>query len=160
MTVKLFNQEAQNAVKKEIQQHHDMETYIPVDPSKLTLGEKREAVESLCNIVKKRCGRVKARQHGRGDMQKKSSAYKKEDVYAPTVHNDSVMIMSAIEAYERRDVMTVDCPGAFLRAMASDPVLVKLWGPLVEALLLIDLAMHRDYVTMDKRREDAVRAHE
>ena len=52
-SIKLFGQEARNAVQKEMQQHHDMETYIPVDPSKLTYEEKREAVESLCNIVKK-----------------------------------------------------------------------------------------------------------
>ena len=85
-----------------------------------------------------RCGRVKARQCGRGDMQRKSSIYKKQDVYAPTVHNDSVMMTSAINARERRDVMTIECPRAFLRAMASDPILMKLRGPLVEALFLID----------------------
>ena len=74
-------------------------------------------------------------------MQEKSSTYKKEDVYTPAVHNDSVMITSAINAYERRDVMTIDCPEVFLRAMASDPLLMKFRGPLVEALLLIDPAM-------------------
>ena len=130
-----------------------METYISVDPSKLTHEEKREAVESLCNIVKKRCGRVKARECGRGDMQKKSSTYTQEDVYAPTIHNDSVVITSAIDAYERRDVMTIDYPGTLLRAMASDLVLMKLRGPLVEALLLIDPAMYRDYVTTNKKGE-------
>ena len=86
-------------------------------------------------------------------MQKKSSTYKKEDVYAPTVHNDSVVITSSIDAYERRDVMAIDCPGAFLRVMASDPILMKLREPLVEALLLIDPAMYRDYVTTDKKGE-------
>ena len=140
-------------------QHHDMETYIPVVSSKLKIDEKREAIELLCNIVKKRCGRVKARQCGRGDMQKKSSTYKKEDVYAPTVHNDSVMITSAIDAYERRDVMTVDCPGAFLRAMASDPALMKLRGPLVKALLLVNPAMYRDYVATDKKGETMLYEH-
>ena len=48
---------------------------------------------------------------------------------------------SAIDAYEKRDVMTIDCPEAFLQAMASDPILMKLRGPLVDALLLIDPAM-------------------
>ena len=80
--VKLFGQEARNAVRKEMQQHHNTETYIPVNPPKLMYEEKREAVKSLCNLIKKRCGRVKARQCGRGDMQKKSSTYTKEDVYA------------------------------------------------------------------------------
>ena len=92
-------------------------------------------------------------------MQKKSLAYKKEDVYVPIVHNDSVMIMSAIDAYERRGVMTIDCPGAFLRAMASDPVLMKLRGPLVEALLLIDPVIPRDYVTTDKKGEKMLYVH-
>ena len=54
--IKLFGHEARNTEQKEMQQYHDMKTYIPVDPSKLTYDEKREAVESLCNIVKKRCG--------------------------------------------------------------------------------------------------------
>jgi phage terminase large subunit GpA-like protein len=160
--LKLFGQEGKNAVQKEMQQHHDMETYYPMDPSKLTHNEKREAVDSLVNIVQKRCGRIKARYCGRGDMQKKSSTYKKEDVYAPTVHNDSVMITSAIDAYERRDVMTIDCPGAFLRAMASDPVLMRLRGPLVEALLLIDPILDWDYICHDRqeRRETGVRENE
>ena len=45
--INLFGQEARNAVQKEMQQHHNMETYIPVDPWKLTYEEKREAIESL-----------------------------------------------------------------------------------------------------------------
>ena len=48
-------------------------------------------------------------------------------------------------------MITVDCPGAFLRAMANDPVPMKLHGPLVEALLLINPAMYRDYVITDKK---------
>ena len=70
--LKPFGQEGKNAVQKEMQQHHDMETYYSMDPSKLTHNEKREAVDLLVNIVQKQCGRIKARQCGRGDMQKKS----------------------------------------------------------------------------------------
>ena len=75
------------------------------------------------------------------------------------MHNDSVMITSAIDVYKGRDVMTIDCPRAFLRAMASDPVLVKLRGPLVEALLLIDRAMYLDYITTDKKGEKILYVH-
>jgi hypothetical protein len=49
--------------------------------------------------------------------------------------------------------MTIDCPGAFLRACASDPVLMRLRGPLVEALVLIDPALYREHVTTDKKGE-------
>ena len=98
--------------------------------------------------------RSKASQCRRGDLRKKSLTHTKEDVYAHTVHNDSNMITSAIGAYEPHAVMTIDCPGAFLRVMASDPVLMKLLGPLVEALLLIDPAMYRDHVTTDKKEKN------
>ena len=60
----------------------------------------------------------------RGDIQNKSPDYKKEDAASPTVHNDADMITSAIAGYERRDVMTTGCPGAFSRALASDPVIM------------------------------------
>ena len=69
------------------------------------------------------------------------------------MHNDYVLITSAIDAYERRDVTIIDCPGAFLRALASDPVLMRLRGPLVEALVMIDPAICRKYVTTDKKGE-------
>ena len=87
----------------------------------------------------------------KGGHAEKSPTYKKGGVYAPTVHTDSVMTTSAIDAYERRDVMTIDCPGAFLQAMASNLVLMRLRGPLVEAIFLIDPVMYREYVTTDKK---------
>ena len=67
------------------------------------------------------------------------------------MHNDSAMITSVINTYEQRDVVMIDCPEAFLRVMVSDPVLMKMCGPIVEALLLIDLVMYREYVTTDKK---------
>ena len=45
----------------------------------------------------------------------------------------------------------IDYPGAFFRVMASDPVLMKMCGPIVQALLLIDPVMYREYATMDKK---------
>ena len=148
--LKLFGKEGKNALQKEMQQHHDMETYLPVDPSTLTFEQKKEAVESLVNLVRKRSGNVKARQCGRGDMQKTGPDYKKDEAASPTVHNNAAMLTAAIDAHERRDVMILDVPGAFLHAMASDPILMKLRGPLVEALVMIDPALYRDYVTTDK----------
>ena len=79
-------------------------------------------------------------------MQKISNIQKKENVCTPTVHNDSGMIPSVIDAYKRRDVMTIDCPGAFLQAMASDLVLMKLRRPIVKAFLMIDPVLYRDYI--------------
>ena len=49
--------------------------------------------------------------------------------------------------------MVLDVPGAFLHAVASDPILMRLRGPLVEALVMIDPALYRDFVTTDKNGE-------
>ena len=93
--LKLFGQEKKNTVQKEVQQHHDIETCYPVDPFKLTYEGKKGATDSMVNLVKKRCGRIKTRQCDRGDMQKKDPSYKQDGVCSLTVHNDAVMTTSA-----------------------------------------------------------------
>ena len=55
-----FGQEGKNTVQPELQQHYDMDTYCPIDPKELSRQEKREVLESLMNLVKKRDGRIKA----------------------------------------------------------------------------------------------------
>ena len=76
----------------------------------------------------------------RRHAEKGAQLQEKRDI-APTVHNDAVMIRSTIDAHENRDLMTIHCPGAFLKAMASDPVIMQLRVALAEALVLIDLSM-------------------
>ena len=86
-------------------------------------------------------------------MQRKSLNYRKEDVATPSVHNDSAMITSTIDAHEGRRAMGIDCLGTFLEAMASDPVIMRLREPLAEALALIHPSMYRDYVRYNKKGE-------
>ena len=40
--LKEFGQAGKNAVQSELQQHHDMDTYFPMDPIKLTRQQKKE----------------------------------------------------------------------------------------------------------------------
>ena len=58
--LKEFGQDGKNAVQSEFQQHHDMDTYFPIDPKELTRQQKRDALELLMNLVKKRDGRINA----------------------------------------------------------------------------------------------------
>ena len=39
-------------MQSELQQYHDMDTYFPINPKELTRQQKREALESLMNLVK------------------------------------------------------------------------------------------------------------
>ena len=43
-----FRQDAENAVSKDLRQLHDMETFIPLDPGKLTKQQKKKRWHHLC----------------------------------------------------------------------------------------------------------------
>ena len=57
--LKEFGQDGKNAVQSELQQHHDMDTYFPINPNELTRQQKREALESLMNLVKSETDELK-----------------------------------------------------------------------------------------------------
>ena len=68
------------------------------------------------NIVEKRDRRVRAQAVADGSKEHTLPGYKKEDGASPAVATDSIMITAAINAHERRNVATIDIPGAFLHA--------------------------------------------
>ena len=72
--------------------------------------------------------------------------YKKKDATSPTVHNKSTFIASVSDAYDTRDVMLLDIPGAFLRALTKEDIIVLLREPIVGSLVLIDPVMHHRHV--------------
>ena len=86
--IRLFGDEGRKAVSKELQQMHDMVAYTPVDARTMTREQKLEALESLMFLIKKRCGRIKARACANGSKQR--VYIRKEDAASPTVGTDSV----------------------------------------------------------------------
>jgi hypothetical protein len=77
-------------------------------------------------LSKKQCGGVKARGCADGRKQRKTTS--KEEVLAPTVAIESVMLSAIIDAMEEWDVATVDIPGAFMQADIDEMVYVKFEG--------------------------------
>ena len=61
VTLFLSLHKAEEATTEELQAIHDMGTYEPLDASKLTREDKRDALESLLFITEKKNGRVKSR---------------------------------------------------------------------------------------------------
>ena len=67
----------------------------------------------------------------------------REDVASPTAATESVLLATAIDAMEFRDVMTADIPNAFIQAemppieYGDEKILMKITGTLAD--LLIDL---------------------
>jgi hypothetical protein len=59
---------------------------------------------------------------------------------------ESVLLTCAIDALERRDIATVDIPGAFMQADMDEVVHMKLEGQMAELLVRLDPKLYRKYV--------------
>ena len=70
-------------------------------------------MESLIFLTKKRDGRVKARVCANGSTQR--SYIPKDDASSSTAATESMSITGVIEAKQKRDVMTLDIPNAFVQ---------------------------------------------
>jgi hypothetical protein len=75
--------------------------------------EKKRAMESLIFLNEKRDGEtVKVRMCANGSTQR---AYiSREEVASPTVSSEAIITTGVIDAKQRRDVMTLDIPNAFV----------------------------------------------
>ena len=74
----------------------------------------------------------------------------KEDAAAPTVALESVFVTATIDAKEKREVVTIDIPGAFLHADNDDYVIMKMNGSLAELMDKTDPKIYHKYVTIEK----------
>ena len=105
------------------------------------------------NIVEKRDGRVKAWVVADGSKERTQPGYKKEVGASPTVAMDSIMITAAIEARKRRDVDTIDIPGAYLHAYNNKETLMLLKGRLAKLMVQVDPHIYQKFVTYDKNNQ-------
>ena len=151
--LKEFGKEGEEAAIKEMQQHHDMETFRPRYALELTGDKRREPLSSLMHLKKKRNGKIKGRSCADGRPQRK--VVTKDEVASPTVATESIFTTATIDAFENRDVTTVDLPGVFLHTEVDpngDIVHMVLRGKLAELMVKINPSMYQKYVTSDKNR--------
>ena len=89
------------------------DTFVPKRYSELTNNDKSMVLESHMFIFKKRTGDTKAMLAVGGNKQQ--DYLTKEDSSSPTVATKSVLLTSIIDAAEKRHVMIVDIPNAFIQ---------------------------------------------
>ena len=77
----------------------------------MTSEEQRQALEYLLFLEEKRLGKIKGRMCANGSTQR--SRYEKGEATSLTVSTDAVLITSAIDAQEGRDIAVIDLPGHF-----------------------------------------------
>jgi len=143
-SVKNFGARAEDAVLKEFSQLNDYNCLTP--RRDLTKEEKKMALEYLMIIQEKRDGRIKAT--GCADGRKQRGYLLKEEVSSPTVSFDSLMMSSLIDSYEKRKVITVDIPGAYLQSKLhqDEKIFIVLRGKMAELLCQTNLTKYRPHL--------------
>ena len=151
--IALFGDKAGEATIEELQAIHDMGTYEPLDASKLTREEKRDALESLLFITEKKDGQIKSRKRPMGNKQRTLDGYDKSAGSSPTVTKKGLILSTAINAHEGRDIATVNVGTAFLHLDNDKEILMKLRGKIVELLFQLEPTMYQKYVITEQNGE-------
>ena len=76
--------------------------------------------------------------------------YDKHENSSPALSQDGFLGSLTIDAHENRHIAIADIAGAFLKANQDDYVLVKLTGPVVEALLQINEKKYKKFLVHEK----------
>ena len=148
--LKLFGPRGSDAVLNELKQLHDLKVMEPKHASELTHEQRRGALPYLMFLKEKRCGKIKGR--GCADGRKQRDYINKEDASSPTVAIESVFLTCVIDAKEKRDVATIDIPGAFMQVDMDELVHMELRGEMVDLLVKIDPKLYHKYTKIVKGR--------
>ena len=105
----------------------------PVDGNQLSDAEKRASLQYLMFLKEKHSGLIKGR--GCVDGQKQRLYMDRQQISAPTIVTESLLLTCLIDALERRDVATVNIPGSFMQSdMEGEERHMKLEGKMVDIL--------------------------
>jgi hypothetical protein len=145
--LKQNKQASRDSIMKELSQILDKEVWEALDKSLLTKRQLKKAIRSSMFLKEKftasgKFDKLKARLVAGGDMQDKALY---SNLSSPTVAQETVMLVLAVAAIQKRHVATVDITGAYLECllpeddeviMTLDPVLASILtdlDPTVEA---------------------------
>ena len=98
--LKIFGQKGVDVVLKELNQLHERMVMEPVDRANLSRAEKRAALQYLMFLKQKRNGIIKGR--GCADGCKQRLYMDKDQVSAPTVATESLLLTCLVDAMENR----------------------------------------------------------
>ena len=142
--LRLFGKDGEDAVTAELKQLHVRQVLEPIHHHVLSDTEKRDALPYLMFLKKKHTGQIKGR--GCADGRRQRLYMQKEDTSSPTVAIESLFISTTLDALERRDVATVDIPGAFMQADMVGDVYMKLEGKIAELLTELEPDQYNKYL--------------
>ena len=120
--LQVFGDQGLAAIKKEMQQFHDLDVITPIDVKTMTKQQKSQVLSYLMFLKEKRDGNIKG--HGCVDGQKQQLWMQKKQTSSPIVSNQALSLSCLIDAKEQRDTATADVPGAFLQTKSEGEVII------------------------------------
>jgi len=142
--LKLFGKDGEDAITAELKQLHQRQVLEPLHCHALTDRQKDDALPYLMFLKKKHTGQIKGR--GCADGRRQRIYMQKEDTSSPTVSIESLFISATLDALEKREVVTVDIPGAFMQADMVGTVHMKLEGKIADLLCELEPEMYSKYI--------------
>ena len=148
--LKQYGVRGEEVVSTKLMQIHMQNMFKPQHYADLTQVQRRKAfLESLLFLDEKKTGAIKGRMCA--DSSKQQIGFAKGEATLPTVTTDAVIITSAINANENRDVTVIDLPGAFLHADMYDVVHMVVRGQLAKLMTEMAPELYRKYITYGKK---------
>ncbi len=138
--IKQFGKQGETAVTKELNQFNKYKVFKPQHANDLSEKDKKKALLSLIFLKEKKNKDTKARSCANNPQ---GEHIAKEEAAAPTVALESMFITPTIDAKERRNVVTIDIPGAFLHANNDDYLIMKMVGTLAELMVKTNPKLYR-----------------
>ena len=132
-----------------MQQLHDRICFISIYVKNLTAREKIQAQVPLRYLAQKSNGDIKGRTVSNGKPTQ--GCLLKEDSASLTASMEGIQVTCIIDTMEGRDILAGDVPNAFIQAEmimkdGKERIIMKIMGPLVNALLDIKCDMYQNYM--------------
>ena len=139
--LKMYEEKAEEEIKRELQQMIGKQVWKAVDYSKLTLAQRKSIIRSSFFLKEKflpsgAFDKLKGRLVAGGNMQDKTLYG--DDISSPTVSISSILMVAAIAAMENRHVVTLDVAGAYLNASLDAEVFMSIEPRLAKFLIELD----------------------
>jgi hypothetical protein len=144
-----FGEKGAKAAMDELTQLHIMDTWMAMDPSKITQEDCMRALSLLLFLKEKQTGKIKGCACINGAPQ--HEYIPKEEAASPTVSTESTFITAAIAVKEKRKVQCYDIPSAFGNTDMDKDLLMVLRGELANMMVQIVPQIYRKYVTVDRK---------
>ena len=155
--IKVFGEAGATAATKELDQLHKRNCFEPILVKDLTPSERRKAQVALMFLTRKRDDSIKGRMVYNGKPTR--GWIDREDAASPTVSQESLFILVAIDAKEGRDVMSGNVPNAFIQAPmpprkeGEDRVIMKITGVLVDLMIQISPETYKGAVVYENGKK-------